>query len=288
MLKKCKFCGKEFNGKKNQLCCSRKCSNELKFPDILVKCETCGKEITRRKSEIERSKHHFCSEECRYKGMSTFNKGENNPNFKGKSFETTCDYCGKEIVANSYDKRRIKKYNYCSQKCKAEHQKVTLKGKNNPRYLSVECECAFCKKTLYRTPSYINSRINVYCSKDCKADWLSKYNTGKNNPNYDETKTDIERIKGRNFDGYAYWRREVYKRDNYTCRCCRDRRGGNLTAHHLNGYNWDKEHRTDIDNGITLCEECHNKFHIIYGYGWNTKQQFEEFMNNYINPVVTQ
>ena len=79
--------------------------------------------------------------------------------------------------------------------------------------------------------------------------------------------------------GYKKWVYNVYKRDDYTCQCC-GKRGGDLVAHHLNSYNWDKEHRIDVNNGITLCEQCHRDFHIKYGMGNNTKEQYIEFINN--------
>jgi 5-methylcytosine-specific restriction endonuclease McrA len=80
------------------------------------------------------------------------------------------------------------------------------------------------------------------------------------------------------------WRNTVFKRDNYTCQECGDNKGGNLEAHHnikpfsivfqefLNIYSQfspieDKETLLrlattyepfwEINNGITLCEECH-------------------------------
>jgi len=68
--------------------------------------------------------------------------------------------------------------------------------------------------------------------------------------------------------GYSEWRLKVYQRDNYTCQCCGDDSGGNLNAHHLDGYNWCKEKRINVNNGITLCDKCHTKdkdsFHNIY------------------------
>lgn len=103
---------------------------------------------------------------------------------------------------------------------------------------------------------------------------------GENNPRYNPNLTNEEREKGRNILGASYteWRTSVFARDNYTCQCCGNNKSGNLNAHHLNGYNWDKEHRTDVNNGITLCKKCHKEFHSVYGYGNNTREQFDEFL----------
>ena len=35
----------------------------------------------------------------------------------------------------------------------------------------------------------------------------------------------------------------------------------------------------DLKNGITLCRDCHKKFHKIYGKKNNNKGQVEEFIN---------
>ena len=107
---------------------------------------------------------------------------------------------------------------------------------------------------------------------------MSENLIGENNPNYSTELTQEERENGRKIDGYATWRKKVYEKDNYTCQCCGDNKGHNLNSHHLDGYNWCKEKRTDINNGVTLCEDCHKEFHNIYGKGNNTKEQFDEFM----------
>jgi len=105
---------------------------------------------------------------------------------------------------------------------------------------------------------------------------------GENAPNWNFNLTDEERISGRflNAPEYREWRNNVFERDNYTCQCCGDDKGGNLNAHHLDGYDWCEEKRIDVNNGVTLCEECHNNFHYIYGYGGNTKKQFEEWLRD--------
>ena len=39
----------------------------------------------------------------------------------------------------------------------------------------------------------------------------------------------------------------------------------------------------NVDNGIPLCNECHQDFHMIYGYGNNTEEQFLEWYNEYLD-----
>ena len=99
---------------------------------------------------------------------------------------------------------------------------------------------------------------------------------GKLHPRYNPNLSDEERINRRQLEGYKNFIKNVYERDNYTCQLT-NKRGGNLVVHHLNGYNWDKENRLNSNNVITISEEIHDKFHKEYGYGNNTKEQFEEF-----------
>lgn len=66
---------------------------------------------------------------------------------------------------------------------------------------------------------------------------------------------------------YIEWRRAVFERDHYTCQMCRDKRGGNLEADHIISLSFlveearitGCENYFDIDNGRTLCTECHKK-----------------------------
>jgi len=55
---------------------------------------------------------------------------------------------------------------------------------------------------------------------------------------------------------YKQWRISVFERDGYRCQGC-DIVGGYLTAHHIKSFARYSELRYDINNGITLCEECH-------------------------------
>lgn len=117
--------------------------------------------------------------------------------------------------------------------------------------------------------------------------------SGEKNYHYNPNLTDKERKLQRKILGedIGKWRNSVFKKDNYTCQCCENRSSKNnkviLNAHHLNGYNWDNEHRIDVNNGVTLCEDCHKEFHLLYGYGYNTKEQYKEWINNKrLNAVI--
>ena len=54
---------------------------------------------------------------------------------------------------------------------------------------------------------------------------------------------------------YQRWRREVRHRDENTCRICAVQR--NLHVHHIKPLEKYTEFATDLDNGITLCGNCH-------------------------------
>jgi len=101
---------------------------------------------------------------------------------------------------------------------------------------------------------------------------------GKDNPSWvDGRSPKIHRI--RNSIEARLWREAVFARDSFTCQKCRDNKGGNLNAHHIQNFADYPELRFAIDNGITFCKRCHEKFHKKYGQRNNTKEQIEEFLS---------
>jgi hypothetical protein len=59
---------------------------------------------------------------------------------------------------------------------------------------------------------------------------------------------------------YAVWRKSVFERDGYKCQVCEEV-GGELHAHHIREFSKHKELRFNINNGVTLCKECHKLKH---------------------------
>lgn len=57
---------------------------------------------------------------------------------------------------------------------------------------------------------------------------------------------------------YKEWRNAVFERDSYTCQEC-GKKGGFLHADHIKPFSLFKGLRFDINNGRTLCVDCHRR-----------------------------
>lgn len=97
--------------------------------------------------------------------------------------------------------------------------------------------------------------------------------------NYNPDLTDEDRQRRDMQNGeFRIIRRKAFSRDGYKCSICGDSRGGNLVAHHLESWNMSVDKRFELDNLVTLCESCHKMFHQKYGFGYNTEEQYKEFV----------
>ena len=149
--------------------------------------------------------------------------------------------------------------------------------KNRVRGLVVwECLCE-CGARIQVTSNALRTGNTKSCG--CfKLERLASM-SGENSPSYNQNLTDEERLKNRyqlSGGNSRVWSKQTMERDNYTCQIC-NKHGGNLNSHHLNGWNAFPEQRFDLDNGVTLCTDCHKDFHSQCGYGDNTREQFDEY-----------
>ena len=280
----CLNCGKRFKklqceinkGNKNHYC-SQECCKEYRKKNIKFnpnykernssKCDYCGKDIRVNKSKQKRNEHNFCCRECFSKWESENKIGENANNFKNALLTKMCPMCNKEFT--TYFSHQL----CCSIDCGNKH-------KQNKKIL----KCVNCNTDFERTASEIywfNQRgyENMFCSARCR----QEYHVGENHPNWikDRTQLKDESKSIRWSKEMVDWRKSVYKRDDYTCQVCRKRSGKDnaviLNAHHIKRFVDNENLRFYINNGITLCEDCHK---LTYGKEKDFEKQFKEIVDN--------
>lgn len=188
-----------------------------------------------------------------------------------------CKFCGNERAAN---KTKLQLDFIKSEFEKANYELVTEAYKNNRQKLGY-----ICPNHRDLGVQYIEyDRFSM--GQRCRYCYLDS-NIGENHHSWKFDKTQEERETERKYLDYIVWRKNIFIHDNYTCQICKQY-GCQLCAHHLNGYHWCHEGRTDINNGITLCDKCHSVFHKIFGKKNNTKEQFEEFTERYKSGEFTE
>lgn len=75
---------------------------------------------------------------------------------------------------------------------------------------------------------------------------------------------------------FKVWRESVFNRDDFTCRKCLTR-GAVIHPHHIASFHNNPTLRFEIENGATLCEECHDRFHSEFGSDCNSLM-FRQFI----------
>lgn len=129
---------------------------------------------------------------------------------------------------------------------KKHSQQSLLKIKKTRIKNRVSIECLNCNQHREKVFSSYNKSKKNFCSYDCYKQYLFKYRKPT------ENLTDSA--------DYKEWRKKVYSRDGYRCKmpnCYSDTR--DIAAHHIFPKKKYPAKQFDVNNGITLCRNCHEQ-----------------------------
>lgn len=204
---------------------------------MILICKNCEREFN-----SDKRNKKFCSKCCYTKWQKGKLAYPNIVNKRGRRQQkgkvSQCILCGKEF--KHWAGREAK---YCSKECWQ---------KRNPPKLK---ECLYCGKEFW---SY--DKKQQYCSHKCYGLHKRELIKGNNSHFWRGGKTKLSKLL-RCREEYNEWRDKVFQRDNYTCQKCRIKSGLGkrvyLHAHHIKPFAEYPLLRLNINNGITLCKNCH-------------------------------
>jgi len=189
---------------------------------VQTRCAHCGRKTTIKPSRIEKSKSGlvFCSNTCA--GQYWVSLLPHN---------ARCLYCGKTFHRSPSGLRQGHN-TYCSRECYNKARRAGIANTRGPgekrgKYV----KCAYCGKTVYRSPSALQENENHFCSREC----MARYRTREGKA--------------------AHMRRLVRERGR--CEICRLDNTAILIVHHKDG---DRENN-DESNLTVLCPNCHARVH---------------------------
>jgi hypothetical protein len=178
------------------------------------------------------------------------------------------------LVGRDVDEDKIEVFISLKDKHLKKKANTNLKAKKD---VSRSCEIPDCQgvaerkyfgkwrcKSCWRQRKHIASTAHRKAKRTLKA----KKKAGKKKLTETERRKRIfaswknpELDKLRRTPEYQEWRVAVLERDEYKCQHC-EKTGGRLHAHHLKTFKMHPDLRYDVDNGVTLCNKCHEDLHI--------------------------
>lgn len=173
----------------------------------------------------------YCSNECQSKSMEK------------EKVRKICEVCSEEFCVKP---SRCDSARFCSTKCYNEIKSEMNSGKSAPGWRGgclITLSCEFCDSEFRVYKS--REKSARFCCVECKHSYLSE--------TLSHNSTDI-----RSTSEYRKWRRKVKERDGCCVECGSDE---DLHAHHITPVSEDKSMATDIENGKTLCSDCHAEVH---------------------------
>jgi len=232
----------------------------------VTECPTCGR--TDFKSNEGMRRHHAMAHD------------------ESLSYKTReCKECGGEFEVHiAWLRKETKTGKFCSKKCKHKHgrstvecdvcgDKFTKQKHRSTRFCSRECayegihdadtqECVICGDE-YRTGGPAKADSRVTCSRECHSEWLTGRYTGEDNWSW---KGGYENYYG---DNWTEQRQKARERDNFECQACGMDESDyprELSVHHITPVRkYDQpEDANELDNLITMCEQCHGRWEGLY------------------------
>lgn len=235
-------------------------------------CSECGRLITY--AVI----HGLC--------QTCFNRAKTN------KVQCFCDNCGEEIekIPSSFEGLE---HHFCSSAC------FYAWKRSQPSEAKVHITCSICGKEFERYQSCVTGS-HVFCSQQCHGEFMAKNRRGERAPRYIDGRTPL-RLLLKNSAKYAVWKKEVLLRDGFKCVDC-GIKSGFLHAHHLLPFSvilgaflkqykdigdktklvsmaFQYEKFWDVDNGVTLCIDCHQKRHPDINLTMGVKENAVNYAN---------
>lgn len=206
----------------------------------------------------------FNEPKCKIEGL---------PKFSNKKVNTVCPLCGKEretkfchISTQGHTFCRS-----CSRSFKTSQELIGQRfgrllvleiaegivGNDGSLYGAVKCKCSCGKVIIVRT-SYLKNKNISSCGCRIRT-------PGPTHPSYKHDMSEEQRQKYRSHrkdNQSVLWKYAVKRRDRYVCRVCGSDKS--VVAHHIESFSKNENSRFDVNNGITLCATCHNKYHNVF------------------------
>jgi NUMOD3 motif len=208
----------------------------------MLHCEVCKKEVSTRGST------RFCSQQCYWKSKQGVPLSEEHKeNMRGKRY--------------SYGNGKV-----MSEETKQKLSKAMVGKRHTPETIA--------RISATKMGHIVTDEARANISKGRKGVMMGE------NHFYWKGGISLINKRVRRMPEYLEWRAKVFERDLYTCQKCK-KSGIYITAHHIvsltsivydNGIEditmaRDCSKLWDLDNGITLCEECHSKTDNYKGRG---------------------
>ena len=262
ILRKCQYCGKEFEAHKCYLkrgggkYCSRSCyylSMKVGIKKIVRICEYCKKEFFVKISVAKSGGGKFCSVLCHNRSMNKKNC-------------CICNTCGKNFYKKQADVKKGRG-KYCSKKCFTQSQIKRITKR-----------CLQCGKEFTTLESLIKIGNGKFCSQECAHKWSSINGSGENSSLWKGGS------KGR------------YKRQKHDIKYQLNQRMKNMMNAHLknstkNGRKWEnlvvynlndliKHLKKTLPNGYNWKDFLEGKLHIdheipISAYSFDKPEDFQ-------------